>query len=95
MKPAKDDNIVDLIVPEDDLLVFHLPSSMDAVRSAYSKTYKKKQNDTLEEELEDEELEHRIKHIERLFPKKTKQKETDKKDNPGFSIDQDEDPLII
>ncbi len=80
----KDDDVTDLIVAEDELLNFELPT-FNAVRAAYSKSFKHKPAS-----------ETAIQHIEHLFPKRTQINNSDKTDDsPGFSIDKDEDPLNI
>lgn len=83
MKATNNNNIVDLIIPEDELLSFQAPS-LDKIRSAYGKSYNEYVDDPLE-------------HIERLFPKPSprNRKINKEQDDPGFSIDNDDDPLII
>lgn len=82
MHAIENEDITDLLIPEDDLLSFQAPS-YNTIRSAYSKSFKPKVVNK-----------NPIKHIEELFPKKDKT-QLKKNDNPGFSIDQDDDPLLI
>ncbi|MFK5984615.1 MAG: hypothetical protein QM479_04200 [Pseudomonadota bacterium] len=82
MLSNENDDITDLIIPEDDLLSFQVPT-FEAVRCAYSKSFN---NDKL----------NPIKHIEQLFPKKpNKHQQTKDNEPPAYSIDKDEDPINI
>ena len=82
MQAIENEDITDLLIPEDELLSFHVPS-YNAIRLAYSKSFKPKIVNK-----------NPIKHIEELFPKKDKT-QLKENDDPGFSIDQDDDPLLI
>ena len=81
MHTNKDNEVNDLIIPEDDLLSFQAPS-FDAVLGAYSHSFKAKPV-----------KQNSIKLIDEIFPKENKN-DKDSED-PGFSIDDDDDPLII
>jgi len=85
MSFSKEDDITDLIVPESDLLIFNTPK-FNAVRAAYSKNFKAapKSKDLL-------------KRINEIFPMNSKklQKKNKEDESEGFSIDKDDDPLIL
>ncbi|MFK5895300.1 MAG: hypothetical protein QM504_18970 [Pseudomonadota bacterium] len=83
MQTNKNNEVKNLIIPEDDLISFHTPS-YDAVRGAYSPSFKAK---PVKQSL--------IKKIEKLFPKNSNNKRDKESEDPGFSIDDDADPLII
>lgn len=82
MHAIENEDITELLIPEDDVLNFHAPS-YNAIRSAYSKSFKAKPVTT----------NTRIR-IEELFPKNSNNN-PGKNEDPGFSIDQDNDPLFI
>jgi hypothetical protein len=83
MSTNKSNEVKNLIIPEDDLLSFQAPS-FDAVLGAYSHSFKAKPV-----------KKNTIKKIEELFPKKSHKKNDNNSEDSGFSIDEDEDPLII
>jgi len=82
MQAIENEDITDLLVPEDDLLTFQAPS-YNAIRSAYSKSFKPKTTNKSP-----------ITRIEELFPKESSNDKKEDKD-PGFSIDHDDNPLLI
>jgi hypothetical protein len=82
MHAKENEDITDLLIPEDELLNFQAPT-YNAIRSAYSKSFKATAT-----------KKNPIKRIEELFPKQNKKQQQDN-DVPGFSIDSDEDPLLI